>query len=50
MDIIDRSSIPSLHEAARRQRSAYVSCLFKSVAARITGWFAVDPRRTAPCG
>jgi hypothetical protein len=39
MDLIDRSAIPSLHAAARRHRSVYVSCLFRMLFGH----------RTAPC-
>ena len=39
MDLVDRTAIASLHAAARRHRSVYVSCLFKMLVGR----------RTAPC-
>ena len=50
MDLIDRSASPSLHAAARRQRSVYVSCLFTNLANRVVSLFHVRPVRTAPCG
>jgi hypothetical protein len=39
MATIDRTVIPSLHDAARRHRAVYLSCLFKLLLGR----------RTAPC-
>jgi hypothetical protein len=49
MDLFDRSAIPSLHAAARRHRSVYVSCLFTKAVSRLQALFAFQPRQTAPC-
>ena len=50
MDLIDRSAIPSLHAAARRHRSIYVSCLFSRWAAGVASLFTERPApRTAAC-
>ena len=50
MDLVDRSTIPSLHAAARHHRSVYVSCLFARLAAGIARLFTERPApRTAPC-
>jgi hypothetical protein len=50
MDLIDRSTIPGLHAAARRHRSVYVSCLISRFSTAIGN--LVKSRaapRTAPC-
>ncbi|MGH8669390.1 MAG: hypothetical protein ACREUN_10230 [Burkholderiales bacterium] len=49
MDLVDRSVIPSLHAAARRHRSVYVSCLLKKAFARVAALFTIHAHRTAPC-
>ena len=50
MDLVDRSTIPVLHAAARRHRSLYVSCLFARLAAGLGSLFTERPTpRTAPC-
>ncbi len=50
MDVIDRSAIPALHAAARRHRSAYVSCLVSRLTAGLASLFHSRPTaRTAPC-
>ena len=50
MDPVDRSAIAGLHAAARRHRSAYVSCLFSRWAAGVARLFTERPApRTAPC-
>jgi len=50
MDLVDRSTIPTLHAAARRHRSIYVGCLFARLAAGIGSLFTERPApRTAPC-
>ena len=48
--VIDRSTIPVLHAAARRHRSVYVSCLVSRLTAGIANLFHSRPTaRTAPC-
>ena len=50
MDLVDRSAIPGLHAAARRNRSVYVSCIFSSWASGVAGLFTERPApRTVPC-
>jgi hypothetical protein len=50
MDLVDRSTIPGLHAAARRHRSVYVSCLFSRWAAGVASLFTERPApRTVPC-
>jgi len=50
MDLVDRSAIPALHDAARRHRSAYLGCLFTRTVSRVQVLFAFQTRQTAPCG
>jgi hypothetical protein len=40
MDVIDRSIIPHLHAAARRERAAYLSRLLGGLVSRVAGLFA----------
>ena len=50
MDLVDRSTIPNLHAAARRHRSEYVSCLFGQFKINFLNLFRVRPApRTAAC-
>jgi hypothetical protein len=39
MDLVDRSAIPTLHDAARRHRAAYLRCLFANFRTRLAGLF-----------
>ena len=50
MDIIDRSTIPTLHAAARHHRAVYVGCLVTRLARALGSFFAERPApRTVPC-
>ena len=39
MHLVDRSAIPTLHDAARRHRAAYLGCLFANFRTRLAGLF-----------
>lgn len=50
MDMIDRSTIPTLQAAARQHRAVYVSCLVTRLAAALASFFTERPApRTVPC-
>ena len=50
MDVIDRSTLPALHAAARRHRSEYVACLFRQFRIDFLNLFRARPApRTAAC-
>jgi hypothetical protein len=50
MDSIDRSTIATLHAAARHHRAVYVGCLVARLAAALGRFFTERPApRTAPC-
>lgn len=50
MAIIDRSTIPTLHAAARHHRAVYVGCLVARLAAALGSFFTERPApRTVPC-
>ncbi len=49
MDLVDRSAIPALHDAARRHRSVYLGLLFTRAISRLQMLFALQTRQTAPC-
>jgi len=50
MDLIDRSTLPSIHAAARHHRSVYLSCLLARVASGIASLLSERPaQRAVPC-